>query len=94
MCLKGLHGGVGLEADLVVLGLGCVDLVDELFELMEGEVLVEFDVDVGWAIGISASALCGRFGLFSLDDVGDGGLKDIVFAILGDLVQQFRVFGL
>jgi hypothetical protein len=26
--LKGLHGGVGLEADLVVLGLGGIDLID------------------------------------------------------------------
>lgn len=92
--LKGLHGSVGLEANLIVLGLGGVDLVDEFLQLMEGEVFVEFDVDVWRCVGIGASAFGGRFGLFSLDDVGDGGLKHIVLAVLGDLIQQFRVLGL
>ena len=32
--------------------------------------------------------------MFALDDVGDGGLEDVFFAILGDLIQKFCVFRL
>lgn len=89
-----LHGGVGLVADLVVLGLGGVDLVYQLFELVQSEVLVKFYVDVGRSIRISASAFSRRFGLLSLDDVGNGSLKHVILAVLGDLFQQLCVLGL
>jgi hypothetical protein len=61
---------------------------------MEGEVLVEFYVDIRRTVGIGAFTFCGRFGVLSFDDVGNGGLEDIVLAVLGDLIQQFSVLGL
>ena len=39
----------------------------------------------------SCLSLHWRFGVFALDDVGDGGLQDVAFAILGDLIQKFCV---
>lgn len=86
MCLEGLHRGVGLKTDLVVFGLGGIDLVDELFELMKGKIFVEFDVDIGGEVRVVGFAFCWRFGVFSFDEIGDGGLKDIVLAIFGDLI--------
>jgi hypothetical protein len=80
-------------ADLIVLVLGDIYLVDQFFELIQGQSFIEFNVDVHLG-DIFLLAFSRGLGLFALDYFVDGGLENVALTIFGDFIEKFSILGL
>jgi hypothetical protein len=80
-------------ADLIVFALGDIYLVDKFFELIQGQGLVELNVDVHLG-DIFLLAFSRGLRLFALDYFVDGRLENIALTIFGDFIEEFSILGL